>query len=83
MANRSTTHTPVESGHDRFSYELVKRLLGDFIPLDIIKQFGGNDQLNMTRLALNLAGFVTTRREVNEQFAAYLSDIEASHPKRT
>ncbi|MBJ6903691.1 hypothetical protein, partial [Vibrio cholerae] len=33
-----TTHTPVEAGHDRFSYEDVKRILGsDFVPLDEIK----------------------------------------------
>lgn len=53
-----TTHTPVESGHDRFSYELFERMLPDFIPLEILKQFAGHDCMNMTRLALNLAGFV-------------------------
>ncbi|WP_250441773.1 alpha-glucan family phosphorylase [Caballeronia sp. AZ1_KS37] len=67
-----TTHTPVESGHDRFSYELVQRLLTDFIPLDIIKQFGGNDQLNMTRLALNLAGFVNGVARRHAETTAHL-----------
>ncbi len=54
-----TTHTPVEAGHDRFSYEEVGRILGnDFVSLDEIKPLAGEDRLNMTRLALNLSGYV-------------------------
>ncbi|HEV7799820.1 MAG TPA: alpha-glucan family phosphorylase [Burkholderiales bacterium] len=53
-----TTHTPVEAGHDRFSYELVGRVATDLIPIEALKLFGGPDRLNMTRLALNLSGFV-------------------------
>jgi starch phosphorylase len=53
-----TTHTPVEAGHDRFSYELVSRIGNDLMPLEALKVFGGTDRLNMTRLALNLSGFV-------------------------
>jgi starch phosphorylase len=53
-----TTHTPVEAGHDRFSYELVTRTGTDLLPLEALKVFGGADKLNMTRLALNLSGFV-------------------------
>ncbi len=53
-----TTHTPVEAGHDRFLYEDVDRILGEFIPLDQLKLLGGADRLNMTRLALNLSGYV-------------------------
>ncbi len=53
-----TTHTPVEAGHDRFDYEDVGRLLGDFLPLDQLKLLAGSDRLNMTRLALNLSGYV-------------------------
>ncbi len=53
-----TTHTPVEAGHDRFGYDLVQRVLGDFIPLAVLKQLGGEDCLNMTRLALNLSEYV-------------------------
>jgi starch phosphorylase len=53
-----TTHTPVEAGHDRFSYELYQRLLGGFIELDQLKLLAGSDHLNMTRLALNLSGYV-------------------------
>jgi starch phosphorylase len=53
-----TTHTPVEAGHDRFSYELVSRIGNDLMPLEALKIFGGADRLNMTKLALNLSGFV-------------------------
>ena len=53
-----TTHTPVEAGHDRFSYELFGRLLPDFVDLDTLKRLAGEDTLNMTRLALNLADYV-------------------------
>lgn len=53
-----TTHTPVEAGHDRFDYSLVSRIMGDVIPLDLLKELGGRDELNMTMLALNLSHFV-------------------------
>ncbi|MBO3753867.1 MAG: alpha-glucan family phosphorylase [Candidatus Brockarchaeota archaeon] len=53
-----TTHTPVEAGHDKFSYELVQETLGEFIPLNILKSLGGQDRLNMTLLALNLSNYV-------------------------
>jgi glycogen phosphorylase len=53
-----TTHTPVEAGHDRFPYELVRRLLGDTIDIDLLKEVCPGDELNMTRLALNLSNFV-------------------------
>lgn len=53
-----TTHTPVESGHDRFSYELVTRVLDTAIDLSTIKRLAGEDSLNMTRLALNLSEYV-------------------------
>jgi starch phosphorylase len=54
-----TTHTPVESGHDKFSYDLVQEIMGEIVPLEVLKKFGGDGQmLNMTRLALNLSKFV-------------------------
>lgn len=53
-----TTHTPVEAGHDRFDYALVERLLGDFVEPALVRPLGGSDQLDMTRLALNLSGYV-------------------------
>lgn len=53
-----TTHTPVEAGHDKFSYDLVLKVMGELIPLNILKEVGGKDNLNMTLLALNLSEFV-------------------------
>jgi starch phosphorylase len=50
-----TTHTPVEAGQDQFSYDLVQRILGDFIDLTILKSMAGENAMNMTRLALNLS----------------------------
>lgn len=67
---RFTTHTPVEAGHDRFSYELVERLFRSTTygsqaaaragPIDFgtLKALAGGERLNMTRLALNLSEFV-------------------------
>tara|TARA_R110002153_G_scaffold268550_1_gene433390 strand:- start:878 stop:2566 length:1689 start_codon:yes stop_codon:yes gene_type:complete len=53
-----TTHTPIEAGHDRFSYELVTEVLERELELDVIKKFAGNDNLNMTRLAMNCSEFI-------------------------
>ncbi len=53
-----TTHTPVEAGHDKFGYDLVGRLLGDFMPSDQLRMLAGTEHLNMTCLALRLSGFV-------------------------
>jgi len=53
-----TTHTPVEAGHDRFPYDLVRSVLDDGIELDELRRLGGQDELNMTQLALSLSGYV-------------------------
>lgn len=53
-----TTHTPVPAGHDKFSYDLVNNALRDFIPSDILKMLGGEEELNMTLLALNLSKYI-------------------------
>lgn len=53
-----TTHTPVEAGHDKFSYELVEGILGELIPFDVLKELGGRDCLNMTLLGLNLSEYI-------------------------
>lgn len=53
-----TTHTPVEAGHDHFSYDLVTRIMGHVIPMKLLKELGGDEELNMTMLALNLSHFV-------------------------
>jgi starch phosphorylase len=53
-----TTHTPVEAGHDQFAYSTVEQVLGDTIPITELKRHAGGTSCNMTRLALNLSGYV-------------------------
>ena len=53
-----TTHTPVDAGHDRFSYDLIREVLGEIIPFNVLKELAGKDNLNMTLLALNLSKYI-------------------------
>ena len=53
-----TTHTPVPAGHDRFSTELVCRVLGDDRATALSQLCVMNGSLNMTELALRFSGFV-------------------------
>jgi starch phosphorylase len=53
-----TTHTPVPAGMDKFPYELVKRVLGEPIPFDLLQELAGKEHLNMTQLALNLSHYI-------------------------
>lgn len=53
-----TTHTPVEAGHDKFSYDLVKEVVGEIVPIEILKELGGVGKLNMTLLAMNLSQYI-------------------------
>jgi len=53
-----TTHTPVETAFDKFSHSIVKDLLKELFPIDVLKKYGGQDSLNMTLLALNLSKYI-------------------------
>ena len=53
-----TTHTPVKAGHDKFSYDMITNVLPPLIPLEKLKELGGEDNFNMTLLALNLCGYI-------------------------
>jgi len=53
-----TTHTPVEAGHDKFPYDLVANVMGEIIPVPVLKDLAGKDYLNMTMLALNLSRYI-------------------------
>jgi starch phosphorylase len=53
-----TTHTPIEAGHDSFPYDLVMKILGEAVPLKVLKELCGQNNLNMTRLGLNLSEFI-------------------------
>ena len=52
-----TTHTPIDAGHDKFSYDLVREVLGEPVSLNVLKKLGGQEKLNMTLLALNLSNY--------------------------
>ena len=54
-----TTHTPVEAGHDRFSWDLVRQVLGE--PRTVLLQqsgFAAEGVLNMTDLAIHFSRYV-------------------------
>lgn len=53
-----TTHTPEGSGHDKFSYDLVEEVLGDYMPISTLKELSRDENLHMTELAFNLSGYV-------------------------
>lgn len=53
-----TTHTPVEAGHDKFSYELYEKMLGDYFPEKALKNLAGEENVNMTLLGFNLSNHV-------------------------
>ncbi|WP_427914957.1 alpha-glucan family phosphorylase [Ramlibacter sp. MMS24-I3-19] len=53
-----TTHTPVASGHDRFDWALVAECLGEPVDAALMRRLAGEQDLNMTLLALNLSGWI-------------------------
>lgn len=52
-----TTHTPIEAGHDRFSIERVRAIIGDHPVFHRPDLYGKDGVLNTTILALNLSRF--------------------------
>ena len=67
-----TTHTPVEAGHDQFPYDLVQRTLGDFVDFATLRTLAGSDNLNMTRLALNLSEYVNGVAKRHAEISSHL-----------
>ena len=53
-----TTHTPVESGHDKFPMDMVRRALGNHAAWNMPEVFCCGGQLNMTYVALNLSHYI-------------------------
>lgn len=52
-----TTHTPVEAGHDRFSIDRVKAIIGDHPVFNRPDLYGKPGELNTTVLALNFTRY--------------------------
>jgi starch phosphorylase len=53
-----TTHTPVTSGHDQFSLDLVRKVLGEQQLLTRREIFCCENRLNMTYIALNMSHYI-------------------------
>ena len=53
-----TTHTPVPAGHDRFPYDLVERIMPREISLSMVKEFAGENEMDMTLLAMSLSKYI-------------------------
>jgi starch phosphorylase len=53
-----TTHTPIAAGHEQFEWDLVDEVLGHPVDDDVLRMLGGEERLNMTRLALHSSHFV-------------------------
>lgn len=62
-----TTHTPVEAGHDRFPYDLVQKILGEPIPMWLLKKLAGEGMLNMTLLGFNLSEYINGVSKKHEE----------------
>jgi starch phosphorylase len=82
-----TTHTPVAAGHDMFDVDLVRKMLGDFIPEFIFEKATEDNRFGMTLLALMMSKFINgvakRHGEVTRQmFPEYHIDsiTNGSHP---
>jgi len=75
-----TTHTPVPAGHDRFSVDLVRGVIGnDYVSLLEAAKCVDDGMLNLTHVALRLSRFVNgvamKHREVSQgMFPSYPID---------
>jgi starch phosphorylase len=67
-----TTHTPVAAAFDKFSYDLLSEVLETEVPEKVLKEYGGNDRLNMTLLALNLSKYTNGVTEAHMEYSRKL-----------
>jgi starch phosphorylase len=74
-----TTHTPVEAGHDKFPYDMVSRVLGDYVDIPTLKSLSGTDVLNMTKLALSLSEYVNGVAERHAETSRRLFPGQSVH----
>ncbi len=66
-----TTHTPVAAAFDKFSYDLVAKVLETEAP-EVLREYGGSDRLNMTLLALNLSKYTNGVTEAHMEYSRKL-----------
>ena len=67
-----TTHTPVAAAFDKFSYDLLSEVLEINLPEKVLREYGGNDRLNMTLLALNLSKYTNGVTEAHMEYSRKL-----------
>ena len=67
-----TTHTPVAAAFDKFSYDMLSEVLETEMPVEILKEYGGYDKLNMTLLALNLSKYTNGVTEAHMEYSRKL-----------
>ncbi len=67
-----TTHTPVAAAFDKFSYDMLSEVLETEVPEKTLKEFGGDDKLNMTLLALNLSKYTNGVTEAHMEYSRKL-----------
>lgn len=67
-----TTHTPVEAAFDKFPYDTVQELLEADFPLDMIKELGGQERLNMAFLASNLSKYINGVSPIHMEYSKKL-----------
>ncbi len=69
-----TTHTPVDAGHDKFTYSDIRHIVGDFLPWHINK-IAGEYEFNTTRLAANMSRHINAvsrkHSEVSRNMAVF------------
>ena len=53
-----TTHTPVPAGHDKFSHDMIKKVLSEEDIDWKCLQVGSSDEVNMTHLAMNMSRYI-------------------------
>lgn len=68
-----TNHTPVPAGHDKFDYDTVSSALGDGFVGEDIRALAGDDEFNMTLLALNMS---RCRNGVSRQHKLVLDELD-------
>ena len=74
-----TTHTPVPAGHDKFDIELVRELMGEEFPKEILPHVVFDGKLNMTKLGMFFSHYINgvakRHREVSQElFPGYSID---------
>ncbi len=72
-----TTHTPVPAGHDQFPIEMVNKVLNRPEIEAMPEIFLHDGKMNMTRLAINLSGYVNG---VSQKHAEISRKMFAPHP---